>query len=268
MLCYFQGYHDIAQVLLLVLQPDRAAPALARVSLLRIRDYMLPKLSPVLKQLQLLPAIVQAADTELATHLSKIPPHYALSATLTLFAHDIEDSRAIARLFDFLLAHEPVMCIYLLASTIVTRRAELLEVAADDPEMLLFRLSKLTQPLDLEKSILHARHTLQSHPPERLQGAIWWRLSSSSVLKTSRSLKSRQSLRDGERLFQHQARQMKREETMQRALLFVSQTKGPILTIATAVLIGAFSIWLRRSGQDKVIWTQLLKAIELIRFRS
>ena len=57
-LCYFQGYHDICQVLLLVLGKDAAAPAVARLSLLRIRDFMLPSLAPALAQLRLLPAIL------------------------------------------------------------------------------------------------------------------------------------------------------------------------------------------------------------------
>lgn len=41
MLHYFQGYHDIVQVLLLVLGTDAAVPAVSRLSLLRIRDFML-----------------------------------------------------------------------------------------------------------------------------------------------------------------------------------------------------------------------------------
>ena len=65
MLSYFQGYHDIVQVLLLVLGEDESAPAVARLSMLRIRDYMLPSLSPAVKHLQLIPAIIQKADKAL-----------------------------------------------------------------------------------------------------------------------------------------------------------------------------------------------------------
>jgi TBC1 domain family member 20 len=42
MLHYFQGYHDIVQVVLLVLGAEAAIPAVARLSLLRIRDVSLP----------------------------------------------------------------------------------------------------------------------------------------------------------------------------------------------------------------------------------
>ena len=58
---YFQGYHDICQVFLLVLGKD-SAPAISRLSILRIRDYMLPSLAPALAQLRLLPSILNEAD--------------------------------------------------------------------------------------------------------------------------------------------------------------------------------------------------------------
>ena len=127
MLCYFQGYHDIVQVMMLVLGVEKAPPAIETLSLCRIRDYMLPSLTPALKHLQLLPAILKAADSELAAHLT-MPhgPNYALPSALTLYAHEIQEYSDIARLFDFLLAHEPVISIYLFAAIILSRRESLL----------------------------------------------------------------------------------------------------------------------------------------------
>lgn len=112
---YFQGYHDIVQVLLLVLGPSEAAVPVARLSLLRIRDFMLPTLSATTIHLDLLPAILHVADAEVERHLSQTRPFFALSATLTLYAHDIEAYGDIARLFDFLLASDAAMSIYLFA---------------------------------------------------------------------------------------------------------------------------------------------------------
>lgn len=116
MLHYFQGYHDIVQLLLLVLGPNEAVPAVARLSLLRIRDFMLPSMSGTEPHLRLLPAILYAADPDLAAHLSQTQPFFALAATLTLYAHQIEDYGLIARLFDFLLASEAVVPVYLFAA--------------------------------------------------------------------------------------------------------------------------------------------------------
>ena len=160
-LCYFQGHHDIVQVLMLVLTPEQAYPSVESISMLRIRDFMLPSLSPALKHLQLLPGILQAADKQLANHLSLPQPNYALPAALTLYAHEIQEYSDIARLFDFLLAHEPIINIYLFAAIILSRRSQLLDIPSDEHDMLFFTLQKLPQPLDLEPLVSRITSTVR-----------------------------------------------------------------------------------------------------------
>jgi hypothetical protein len=77
---------------------------------------MLPTLSGTTPHLNLLPSILEAADSELQWRLSPTEPFFALSATLTMYAHDIEDFADITRLFDFLLAWEASMVVYLYAA--------------------------------------------------------------------------------------------------------------------------------------------------------
>ena len=254
-LCYSQGYHDIAQVLLLVLGQDEAPAALTHLSLLRIRDYMLPSLTPALKHLQLLPAILKQADPVLAEQLSHTDPYFAISATITLYAHNIEDYGDIARLFDFILAHEPVMPLYLFAAMVISRRKELLEI--DEPDMLNFALTKLPQPLDLQSYINRALVLFDTHPPEKLPGLVWWRLPSSSVLKTSRSLTTRHSLEDAEATFQSQAKQLERDKMRQdlqrKASTLFRKNKRPAVSITAALVVGCIAFWMRRTGSDQVM---------------
>jgi hypothetical protein len=268
MLCYFQGYHDIVQVLLLVLGEHAAPAAVARISLLRIRDYMLPSLSPALRHLQILPAILERADPCLAAHLSSTRPFFALAATLTLYAHDIQEYSDIARLFDFILGHEPVMAIYTFAAIIISRRSELLDIPVQEPEMLHFTLSKLPQPLDLEALISGTLSLFNEHPPEKLPHFTWWEISSSSVLKTSRSLDAKQTLEQGEGLFRRQAQQLRREEQRQKLMVLAWKYRHPASSIAAALLVGAAAIWLRRSGQDRFIWSFLWKVQGMFRLKS
>jgi hypothetical protein len=82
-LSYFQGYHDIVQVLLLVLGPDDSPNAVRRLSLLRIRDFMLPSMSGSMPHLHLLPSILYAADRELFQLLPPQPFPYTLLARYT-----------------------------------------------------------------------------------------------------------------------------------------------------------------------------------------
>ncbi|KAI9375702.1 rab-GTPase-TBC domain-containing protein [Aspergillus egyptiacus] len=253
MLCYFQGYHDIVQVVLLVLGDSESAPAAAQISLLRIRDYMLPSISPAVKHLHLIPAIIEKADKPLYYHLSGVQPFFALSATLTLYSHDIQEYSDIARLFDFLIANEPVVSIYLFAAIVMSRRKELLEIPKDEPEMLHFTLSKLPSPLDLEGLISQTVQLFRNHPPESLPSQVWKKIPWCSVLKTSRDVFQRQSTDTTLQFFRQQTRCLRREERKAHFISFLSSHRRTIGSVAVAVFIGAMSIWIRKTGLDNSI---------------
>lgn len=267
MLCYFQGYHDIVQVLLLVLGEQLAPSAVARISLLRIRDYMLPSLTPSLRHLQFIPTLLGSADPELGRRLSRTQPFFALAATLTLYAHDIQEYSDIARLFDFILSHEPVVAIYMFTAIVMSRREELLEIPIEEPEMLHFTLSKLPQPLDLESLISKTMQLFNTHPPEKLPNLIWWRIPSNSVLKTSRNLKEKQSVKTGEELFARQAAQLRREELQKKAWKMIWKYRRPATSITLTVLAGVMSFWLTRNGYDRTLWAYLVRLRGAFQFR-
>ncbi|EXJ89440.1 hypothetical protein A1O3_02507 [Capronia epimyces CBS 606.96] len=263
MLSYFQSYHDVVQVLLLVLGHTRAVDAVPRISLLRLRDYMLPTISPARKHFELVSAIVKAADPELAEHISEAENSFALSATHSLFAHDIQNYADIARLYDFLLAHEPVMSIYLFAAITISRRSELLEMPADQSDILTFMISKLPQTLDIDALVLDTLALFRRLPPERLDGFIWWRLSRYSVLKTSRQISRPHSLEEAESLCQKQISQLRRDESMKKTARLLLRHQRPILSLTVALLVAAMSVWSRKSGQDKFFWTLFSSASQL-----
>ncbi|KAL1305305.1 hypothetical protein AAFC00_002208 [Neodothiora populina] len=254
-LCYFQGYHDIAQVLLLVLGAEEAASLLARLSLLRIRDFMLPTIAATNSHLQLLPAILYAADPVLCRHLSGTQPFFALAATLTLYAHDIEEYGGIARLFDFLLAREAVMSVYVYATIIMTRKSELLELGADEPEMLYAILCKLPKPLDLEDLVSRAISLFEDHRPETLPFGAWRKVSSYSTLKTTRdsTAVARQTLQEGEKLLKKHSEEIERQVARKKMLIRTRQLahryRHPARAVSLAVFIGVLSLCLGRSGQ-------------------
>lgn len=263
MLHYFQGYHDIAQVFLLVLGEQTAFTAVSRVSLLRIRDYMLSSLGPSTRHLQLIPAILKCTDPVLAQHLSETPPYFALSSVLTLYAHEIQRYADIARLYDFILAHEPVMTVYLFVALIVYRRTELLEI--EDQDMLLFILSKLPQPLDLQALVDKSLEIFKAHPPETLPGRAWRDISSSSVLKTSRHNLQTQTLDQARALFRLQSQQLTREELAARVMKRVNKNRRSIISFGATVLVGVLSYYLRKSGNDRVLWTTFWHVAQVFR---
>ncbi|SPO05812.1 related to GTPase-activating protein gyp10 [Cephalotrichum gorgonifer] len=257
-LCYFQGYHDICQVFLLVLDPPLRAPLVARLSILRIRDFMLPTLSPTVAQLRLLPDILNAADSKLRRHLSGTEPFYALAGMLTMYAHNIEAYGDIARLFDVFIVREPVFSVYLFAQIVLSRREELFETSAEDPSMLHSILSKVPKELDLESLISDSIALLEKYPPTTLPS--WRRISSSSCLKTARSDDSctTQSLEDGRRFFQVQLAELRRaerwEELTKRAWVY----RRPAGVIGTTVLVAIVAVYLRKHPAPVHYMTSIL----------
>ena len=246
-LCYVQGYHDICQVFLLVLDPHVRAPALTRLSLLRIRDFMLPNFSATTAQLRLIPDIIKAADPTLREHLAGTKPYYALAGTLTMYAHNIEGYRDIVRLFDVLLAREPVFSVYLFAQIVLSRREELLETPNDDTTMLGFIVSKIPKDLDLESLISDAITLLDRYPPSILRA--WRRISSSSCLKTARSADScaTQSLEDGRHFFEMQANELRRAEKWNKIVeMALSYRKKAGAVGLVAVMVGVAAVYLHK----------------------
>ncbi|QSZ34020.1 hypothetical protein DSL72_005600 [Monilinia vaccinii-corymbosi] len=261
-LCYFQGYHDICQVLLLVLPPPTRTPSVARLSALRIRDFMLPTLSPALAQLRLIPSIINTVSPALCTHLSQTQPFFALSGTLTMYAHDIQEYGDIARLFDVLLAREAVFSVYMFAQIVLSRSEELFETPADEPEMLHSILSKLPKPLDLESLISNTVKLFREHPPETLPS--WRAISSSSVLKTARwsDQITKQSLSDGQKYFAQQVKELQWAAKREEILKTMWKYRRPAKAIGVAVLVGILSYYcLPRSNLAGRRWTSIFGAL-------
>jgi len=256
MLCYFQGYHDIVQVLLLVLGAKTTPAAVARLSLLRIRDFMLPTMTGALSHLQLLPSILKAADVDLFEHLSQTAPFYfALPATLTLYAHEIQEYGDIARLFDYLLTNEAAASIYLYATIIISRKEELLTLEPDEHDMLHCILSKLPKPLDLDSLISRSAALHAAHPPNKLSSYPWWYgISPNSVLKTTRDphALAQQTLQDGEVYFQRHAAEIAtqeaRQKQLERARVLAKRYRRPAMVAGTAVLAALLAFYLRKAG--------------------
>ncbi|RPA94453.1 hypothetical protein L873DRAFT_1701030 [Choiromyces venosus 120613-1] len=242
MLCYFQGFHDICQVLLLVLGPIHALAAVEHISLLRIRDFMLPTMSPTSDHLQLLYPLLYSIDPNLFHHISRTQPFFALAAILTLYAHEIQEYNNIARLFDIFLAMGPVFPLYLFAEIVLQRRDELFEIPDDEPDILHSILSKLPKPLDLDDLISRAASLLEQQPPESL--STWHKVSSRSVLKTSRNPdKSPPSLSYAEKLFNQQWRELERARK-RKAIFKAIIKKGRITLLGLTLLVGISAIGL------------------------
>lgn len=257
-LCYFQGYHDIVQVFLLVLGAQDAPASAERLSLLRIRDFMVSTLSPALAQLELLRPILRAADPELYNHMPENQATSALSGTITMFAHNIQEYKDITRLFDFFLAHDAVMPIYLFAAVVLSRREELLEIEKEDEDILYVMLGKLPDPFDVEFHIARTLELYERLPPASMRSWEWWRISSASVLKTTATVADmhRLTLEDGEKYLVQQEKDVRTQQALMQAKTKVLYLRRRLWLyrsygyVGLAVLVGTYALWLGRRGNS------------------
>lgn len=242
-----------------------APAAVARLSLLRIRDFMLSSLDPALAHLELLHPIIATADPALYYHLPKSQPSFALAGTLTMFAHNIQEYKDIARLFDFFLARHTVMPIYFFAAVVLSRREEILEIEEEDMDIMQAVLGKLPQPFDVEFHIARAVELYERLPPESLCGRAWWWISSSSVLKTSSTPYelNRMTLEDGERLLEQQEKEVRRQQVVKKAVMKARYMRRRLWyyrrhsAFGLAIVLGAYALWLGRSADHSGKFTHL-----------
>lgn len=152
---------------------------------------------------------------------------------------------------------------------VISRKEELLDIEADEPEMLHSVLSKLPKPLDLEGLIQRTTFLFERHPPQSLPNRAWSRVSQYSVLKTTRNPQtlSSQTLADGEKLLEQQAAEIRRQETRQRmverASRLVQQYGRPAAGATLAVVIAIVSVYLNRKGvqPQSLNWAYALQTI-------
>mmetsp|Transcript_29807 Transcript_29807/g.39172 ORF Transcript_29807/g.39172 Transcript_29807/m.39172 type:complete len:441 (-) Transcript_29807:118-1440(-) len=167
---YFQGYHDLIGVLLLILSNENVTYAAAeRLSLTYHRESMREDFQQVTLQLQLLHPILKYFDRQLFEFLEdvQLEPFYAISWVLTWFAHDISELDLVARLFDVFLSSDPMFSLYLSAAVLVHRREEILTIEADFG-ILHNSLIKLPVNLDYEAVLKRARIMIELLPPKLL----------------------------------------------------------------------------------------------------
>ena len=187
---YYQGFHDLASVVLLTLcgddgegvwPDDRAATtaqrAVDRIALHVVRDAMAANLEPVLGQLKIVRNILRAADLPYALALERafMPSQMvvvALSWILTLLTHEIAEVHSAQCILDHVFSHGPASILYMSAVLLLRHKEAVVdaahgEVEAMDMAQLHHTLAKVP-PLDTDAArheVLAAAGALQRAYP-------------------------------------------------------------------------------------------------------
>ena len=174
---YYQGYHDILSVLVLVLtDSEELCFAVAeRLTLGFLGDCMLrPDFGSLTLLLELLGPLVKAFDPDVGRVLEKAGVHAFVSLPwiITWWSHDSRDLGRCARMYDAFLAAPPVLPLYVAAAMIARARTELLALGPGERDFasvhtFLARLAA-REDLPVEALIVDAMRMLRKRPPDTL----------------------------------------------------------------------------------------------------
>lgn len=175
-LSYFQGMHDIASALLLVLESERTTYfVMERLCMFHIRDACARNLNEIQSVLWLLFPLLRLLDHDVYAFVrqahsigSLTMPIFALPWVLTLFSHSLDQLATIARLLDFFIVSHPLMPLYFAAQLICHLRSDLLALECEFPVVLKFLGALPEAQLPFDELIVAAHRLFIKHPPATL----------------------------------------------------------------------------------------------------
>ncbi|XP_054620195.1 TBC1 domain family member 20 isoform X4 [Dunckerocampus dactyliophorus] len=181
---YYQGYHDMAVTLLLVVGERMTIAMLHTLSKYHLRDFMDPTMDSTKHILNYLMPLLEEVDKELHDFMirAEVGTIFALSWLITWYGHVLSEFKQTLRLYDFFLASHPMMPIYL-AATIVLHREKEVKQTECDMAMVHLLLSHIPQDLPYELIIGQSQELFDRFPPSLLarRAELRSRKSSSSL---------------------------------------------------------------------------------------
>lgn len=133
-LYYYQGFHDVVSIFLLVLEDDYLTFALVEELCVKyLPDFMQKDFSIIVQMMGLIMVIIKREDPELSSFFEEtcLQPYFATSWLITWFTHDIKDVDTIARLLDALLCSHPLYGLYVCTAYVLHFKNEILECECD-----------------------------------------------------------------------------------------------------------------------------------------
>lgn len=136
---YYQGYHDIVSIFIMlfiqdfddknynsVLYHTTLFQCIELFSLVYLRDFLMDSLDFPIDQVKLIPLIISAKDHELyeKLHLNQVEPFFAISSILTIFSHDIKPHKndkdvLIYQIFDLVICTQSMYVPLILYSNVI-----------------------------------------------------------------------------------------------------------------------------------------------------
>jgi hypothetical protein len=112
---YYQGFHDICSIFILVQGEHLAQKSLSVIMNVYTRDFMEPKMTGTMLNVGLMMTLMKIVDRDLYNLCNRIDgfePFFGVSWFLTWFSHHLDVEKS-SRIFDVIIAYGPILLAYL-----------------------------------------------------------------------------------------------------------------------------------------------------------
>lgn len=170
---YYQGYHDVAVTFLLVVGDEIAFHVMEILSTNHLVECMQETMEPTQRRLMYLYPLVRHERPGLCDYLerSTVGTLFALPWFLTWFGHSLNSYRDVVRLYDYFLASDHLLPIYVTAAIVLYREDDLFKEDCDMASMHCV-LSRLPENLPFEYIMGQADELYGKYPPEMVEREV------------------------------------------------------------------------------------------------
>ncbi|XP_046651824.1 TBC1 domain family member 20-like isoform X2 [Daphnia pulicaria] len=170
---YYQGFHDIAITLLLVLGEEKSYSVLCRLSQSHFQLFMGPDMEPTMEILNLVYALVKNENRDLYNYLmrSELGTIFCLPWAITWFGHVLNDYETVVRLFDVFMFSHPWTSMYLSAVVVLHRASDIFLTPCEMP-LLHQMLSNVPDNLPFDSLITETEKLMRTYPPDVMETVV------------------------------------------------------------------------------------------------
>ncbi|XP_039280456.1 TBC1 domain family member 20 [Nilaparvata lugens] len=170
---YYQGYHDVAVTILLVVGEDAAFQIMKVLSTNHLKDFMERTMEKTQYLLNHIYPLIKRRSPKLYEFLEKaeLGTMFCLPWFLTWYGHDLKHYRDVVRLYDFFLASPPLMSLYLAAAIVLYRQQDILSVECDMAAIHSL-LAQLPDEMPFDKLLSEASKLYSEYPPKSLEKEV------------------------------------------------------------------------------------------------
>uniref|UniRef100_A0A336LQX9 CSON012176 protein n=1 Tax=Culicoides sonorensis TaxID=179676 RepID=A0A336LQX9_CULSO len=170
---YYQGYHDVAVTFLLVVGEEVAFHVMEKLSTEHLYECMQETMEPTQKRLMSIYPIIRRTNKALCEYLEKstVGTLFALPWFLTWFGHSLNSYRSVVRLYDYFLASEPLLPLYVTAAIVLYRENDIFKEDCDIASLHCL-LSQLPEDLPFEYLLTYADTLYKKFPPKLIEDDV------------------------------------------------------------------------------------------------